>query len=70
MGGGDEEEVSEANLIARMSPTERAAYEEKKLKMRKAMVSQLLAYHARAPPPLGPRTHTPTQHFLLSVFTM
>ena len=35
-----EEEVSEADLIARMSPKERAAYEEKTLKMRKAMVSQ------------------------------
>jgi hypothetical protein len=41
------EEVSEADLIARMSPTERAAYEEKKLKMRKAMVGVALVLHVQ-----------------------
>lgn len=34
--GTDEEQ--EADLIAKMSPAERAAYEDKKLKLRKAMV--------------------------------
>jgi hypothetical protein len=32
------DEMKEEELIAKMSPTERAAYEEKKLKLRKAMV--------------------------------
>jgi hypothetical protein len=39
VGGGEEQGQSEAELIAKMSPTERAAYETKRLKLRKAMVS-------------------------------
>jgi hypothetical protein len=38
-GGGAPEGQSEAELIAKMCPTERAAYETKRLKLRKAMVS-------------------------------
>jgi hypothetical protein len=54
------EEVSEADLIARMSPTERAAYEEKKLKMRKAMVSVCPA--GGGPLPLIPPHHHHHRH--------
>jgi hypothetical protein len=36
---GEEQGQSEAELVAKMSPTERAAYETKRLKLRKAMVS-------------------------------
>lgn len=37
-GEGDSSSSSEAELMSKMSPTERAAYETKKLKLRKAMV--------------------------------